>query len=77
MEDEIVIIGSRPISTLAADMIHQKTGREVIVVDNPFANEPLPFKSFHVPEILKPSEPNNRRARRKNLRINKRKHKSK
>lgn len=72
-KDKIIIIGSGPASIAAFHAIHE-TGKEVIIVDSPFANEPIPFKSFHVPEILKLSEPNNRRTRRKKLRM---KHKRK
>ena len=72
-KDKIIIIGGGPASIAAFHAIRE-TGKEVIIVDSPFANEPIPYKSFHVPEMLKPSEPNNRRTRRKKLRMkNKRK----
>lgn len=68
-KDKIIIIGIGPTSTLAAEMIQLKTDKKVIIVDSPFANEPIPFKSFHVPELLKITEPNNRSTRRKKLRM--------
>ena len=73
-KDKIAIIGSGPISVLAAQMIQDKTGKEVIVIDNVFSNNSIIIKPYHVPEILKPSEPTNRSTRRKKLRM---KHKRK
>lgn len=71
---KVVVVGAGPASHIAAEIIAAQTEKSVVIVDSPFGPEPTPFKAFHIPQIMKRSEPNNRRARRAKLRA---KHKRK
>lgn len=67
-KNKIVIVGAGSASHIAAEIIMAQTDKKVLIVSSPFEPEAIPFKPFHVPQIMKLSEPNNRRARRAKLR---------
>ena len=72
MDEKIVVIGLGHASVIAAQHIKEVSEKSVIIVDNQFSN-PLPIKSFHIPGLIKPMEPNNRRTRRSKIKQNKKK----